>query len=96
MNWQRFLAWLWQSTKATVAAAAVVLALSISAASESYDIERERELRAKMGAPLWSLRCERRGMDTLAVKPDSGPWQLRCVRRQVLRVPPPEQLWSAL
>jgi hypothetical protein len=56
--------------------------------------KRMRPLRAQKGndtftlhrAPIWSQRCERRGMDTLASKADRDPWKARCVPRKVLTV----------
>jgi hypothetical protein len=36
---------------------------------------------------IWSARCERRGMDTLAKRADAGDWKLHCVERRVLKVP---------
>lgn len=38
-------------------------------------------------AAVWSARCERRGMDSLAKRADQEEWKVHCVERRVLQVP---------
>ncbi len=38
-------------------------------------------------AVIWSQRCERRGMDAIALRADREPYKIRCVPRVVLRLP---------
>lgn len=105
MNGPLLLRWALQSLRAVLAATVGVCILAFSgqasyeAALEKWTEEKlaaARKTRQLSTAQIWSQRCERRGMDSLAVRADAGPWRIRCVRRQVLRVPSPEQLWSAL
>lgn len=96
MNGPLVVRWVLQSLKATLAATVVVCILAFSgqasyeAAIEQWTEEKlaaARKHRQLSTAQIWSQRCERRGMDSLAVRADDGPWQIRCVRRQVLQVP---------
>lgn len=106
MNGPALLRWALQSLKATLAAVVVLCVLAFSgqasyeAALDKWTEDKLRVAQARQRhtqhAPIWSQRCERRGMDSLAMRADDGPWTIRCVRRQVLQVPSPEQLWSAL
>lgn len=37
------------------------------------------EAEKKMGAPIYSKRCERQGKQILAVRSDAGEWTVHCV-----------------
>lgn len=51
----------------------------VAAASERKAAQREP-------APIYSRRCERKGMDVLATKADKGPWKLACIPKRTLSV----------
>lgn len=80
-----------------LAVALIVLAYA-KTGTESYadalDAESraktERVARAKRADParIWSQRCERQGKDVFATRADGKPWEIRCVTRQVLDLPP--------
>ena len=46
-------------------------------------VERARQLHR---AVIWSQRCERLGMDTLAKRRDREDWKIHCTPRRVLTV----------
>lgn len=105
MNGPALLRWALEATRALLAAVVVVCILAFSGQA-GYEAAIERWTEQKLAAArvhrqlstavIWSQKCERRGMDSLAMRADDGPWTIRCVKRHVLRVPSPEQLWSAL
>lgn len=81
--------------------AVVVLFLILAAAHQAAALEKieawtdeklGRVARAKRvpldPARIWSQRCERRGMDALAKRADTNAWQIHCLPRTVLQVPP--------
>jgi hypothetical protein len=96
VNTELLIKWLADSAKAVIAGAAVIAILGFSANSnleawvEKWDeekIAREgRRLHAER-AVIWSRRCERKGMDVVAMQADNEPWKIRCVPRRVLTVP---------
>lgn len=98
MNGALLLRWALETTRALLAATVVIGILgfagqaSYEAAIERWTEEKLRTAQARQRhlahAPIWSARCERRGMDSLAVRSDTGPWTVRCVERRVLQVPP--------
>ncbi len=55
------------------------------AAAEERKSKQESRGRAEP-APIWSQRCERRGMDRVAKQADGGQWVIVCVPRRSLRV----------
>jgi len=47
--------------------------------SDAKLIEAEK----KMGAPIYSKKCERQGKQILATRADNGTWQVHCVNATV-------------
>jgi predicted hydrolase (HD superfamily) len=41
-------------------------------------------------AQIWSRRCERKGMDTLATRADKEPWKAHCIERRILTAKAPQ------
>lgn len=54
------------------------------AAAEERKSRKESRGRAEP-APIWSQRCERRGMDRVARQADGGHWVIVCVPRKTIR-----------
>lgn len=84
-----------EALKAVLGAVVVLCALGM-AGNSSYEIALEKWTEEKLAragrlnhmerARIWSARCERKGMDTLAKRADTKAWEVRCVRRRVLTV----------
>lgn len=46
----------------------------------------ERKATRKEQAPIWSKRCEKKGMDVLATKADKEPWKITCITKRTLKI----------
>ena len=45
----------------------------------------ERKTIKKQVAPIWSQKCQRKGMDVMASKADKGPWKINCIQKRVIK-----------
>ena len=81
--------------KATFALAVIVVAFlwantgdyndkAAAAAERAENVGKARP--APEPAPIYSRKCERKGMDILTKRADTGPWTIHCVPRRVLTV----------
>ncbi len=47
-------------------------------------IARAERVKREHRSQIWSKRCEKRGMDVMVRRADTGPWEIHCVPRRML------------
>lgn len=75
----------WKALAVVLACIAVVHTIDHQVlAAAAAERAAQRRPAAVEPAPIYSRKCERRGMDTAATRADQQAWRLHCVPRRVL------------